>query len=243
MRRLLPDPSPDPLDDDALLETAAFPPASRWVRGVMVASVDGGTVVEGRSRGLSGPADARWFARLRDLPDVVLVGAGTARAEDYAAVHPSEARVGWRAAHGLSPTPPIAVVTGSLALDPASALFRGAAARTILVTTERAARERGAAYEADLVTTPGERVDVAAALDALHARGLRRVSCEGGATLLGQVAAAGRLDEVCLTTSPLVVGGEAPRAAHGPLVLPPQRMRLAALLEDDGSLFARYVRS
>jgi riboflavin biosynthesis pyrimidine reductase len=66
------------------------------------------------------------------------------------------------------------------------------------------------------------------------------VLCEGGPSLLGDVAAAGRLDELCLTISPQLVGGDGPRVAHGPdldVDLSP-----ASLLEADGVLLARYVR-
>jgi riboflavin biosynthesis pyrimidine reductase len=84
-------------------------------------------------------------------------------------------------------------------------------------------------------------VDLAAALDSLAARGLRRVLCEGGPSLLADVAAAGRLDELCVTFSPQLVGGDGPRILHGTeldVVLQP-----ALLLEQDGMLLARYVRA
>ena len=53
------------------------------VRLNMIASVDGATAVDGVSGGLGGPADRRVFGVLRSLADVVLVAAGTVRAEGY----------------------------------------------------------------------------------------------------------------------------------------------------------------
>jgi riboflavin biosynthesis pyrimidine reductase len=65
------------------------------------------------------------------------------------------------------------------------------------------------------------------------------VLVEGGPTLLGAVAAAGVLDELCLTCSPLVVGGDGPRIAHGgPAEL---RLRAAHLLESGGLLLGRWT--
>ena len=54
-----------------------------WVRANMVSSIDGAGSVDGHSAGLSSPPDKQIFALLRAQADVVLVGAGTARAEAY----------------------------------------------------------------------------------------------------------------------------------------------------------------
>jgi riboflavin biosynthesis pyrimidine reductase len=227
MRALL----PEPADEVDLAAAYPYPPGRRWLRANMVASVDGAVTVDGRSGGLSTPADKRVFAVLRGLCDAVLVGAGTVRAEGYGAV---------RAA-----TPVLAVVTGSLDLDPDSALFRDAVARTLLVTTEAAAARRGDAFAAvaDVVTTPGERVDVPAAVEALHRRGLSRLLCEGGPALLAQVAAGGVLDELCLTVAPSLVAGAAGRILAGPVLDPPLPLQLAGVLEEEGTLFTRWTRS
>jgi riboflavin biosynthesis pyrimidine reductase len=238
VRALLPEPSAD-VD----LPTAyAYPPDGPWVRANMVSSVDGAIAVRGRSGGLSSPGDKRVFAALRDLADVVLVAAGTVRAEGYGAVPATPERVARRRSLRRSDVPPIAVVTSSLALDPASALFVDAATPTLVVTTDRAAGERGAAFRdvADLVTTPGDRVDLAMAVRRLVERGLGRVLCEGGPSLLGQLAAADVLDELCLTLSARLVSGDASRCVTGPALDPPVPMRLAGLLEEDGTLFTRW---
>ena len=54
-------------------------------------------------------------------------------------------------------------------------------------------------------------VDLAVAVDDLRSRGYHRVLCEGGPTLLGSVVGHGVLDELCLTISPVLVGGTIPR--------------------------------
>ncbi|HEV8372071.1 MAG TPA: dihydrofolate reductase family protein, partial [Actinomycetota bacterium] len=63
---------------------------------------------------------------------------------------------------------------------------------------------------------------------------------EGGPTLNGQLAAAGLLDELCLTVSPLLVGGDAKRVLAGPLLPVPRELPLRSACEQDGFLFLRY---
>jgi riboflavin biosynthesis pyrimidine reductase len=241
MRRLFPTYA-DAMTDDDLAAAYAYPD-KHWLRANMVASADGAATLAGRSGGLSSPTDKKAFALLRDLCDVVLVGAGTVRAEGYQAVKRSEARIEWRQERGLTAVPAIAVVSGSLDLDPSSGLFVGATERTLVVTTHAAADRRGAEFRdvADLVTTPGEAVDIASAVDQLVERGFRHMLCEGGPRLLAEVAAVGRLDELCLTVSPVLVAGGSPRPLNGIALEPPRSLRLEHLLGDDeGMLFARY---
>ena len=88
-----------------------------------------------------------------------------------------------------------------------------------------------------------ETVDPATALGALAGLGLRRVLTEGGPSLLGRWLEAGVVDELCLTTTPVVVGGDAGRVVSGPPVDAGVRWRLAHLLEDDGTLLARWTRA
>ncbi len=86
MRQLLPFPC-DPVDPAELygdLPSAGMRPA---VRLNMIASIDGATAVAGLSGGLGGPADQALFAVLRSQADVVLVAAGTVRAERGRQVH------------------------------------------------------------------------------------------------------------------------------------------------------------
>jgi riboflavin biosynthesis pyrimidine reductase len=127
VHRLLPSPTARPIDDAALAAEYAYPDASApWVRVNFVASADGAVSVEGRSRPLGSPADRRVFGLLRELADVVLVGAGTVRVEDY--------RGARRPTRGRTTPPPIAVVTGSAELDPGSRLFTDTAVAPIVLT-------------------------------------------------------------------------------------------------------------
>ncbi len=241
VRRLLPGPVRDAVDLDAAYWVDD--PGNQHVRGAMVASADGAAQADGRAGGLSGPADVRLFALLRGHADVLLVGASTVRTEQYAGDQPSPGRRRWRTDRGMAEVPRIAVVTRSCALDPAGPLFTDTLVRPLVVTCSAAPPDRLAmlAKVADIVTVGERSVDVAGALDVLAERGLRRVSCEGGPTLLAQVTAVERLDELSLTVSPLLLAGPARRILSGPLLQVPAHLRLAQVLVDDGFLFLRYL--
>ncbi len=237
---------PKPSNQVDLAAAYAFPDIDApWVRANFVSSVDGAATLGGRSGGLGNDTDRRIFALLRALADVVLVGAGTARAESYG---PAEIAPEWRALRtARAPTPPIAVVSHRLDLDLSAPLFTAAPphARTILLTdsTARAQRRRAAAKVADVIVTGDREVDPAVAIDALAQQGYRRISCEGGPRLLAGLAASGMLDELCLTHSPMLVSGVAPRITNG-LALPvPLDLRVEHLLADGNYLFSRYALS
>jgi riboflavin biosynthesis pyrimidine reductase len=134
------------------------------------------------------------------------------------------------------------VVTRSGALDPAGPLFTDTIVPPLVITCGAAptARLDALAGLADVILAGEEEVEMPAMLDALADRGLRRVGCEGGPTLLAQLTAAGRLDELSLTVSPLLLAGPAPRILSGPPLPAPARLTPTLILEDDGFVFLRY---
>ena len=244
MRRLLPGPAADVTPEEAY---ADHPDAvgRPGVRVNMVASLDGAITIDGRSGGLGGDADLRVFRTLRALADVVMVAAGTLRNEGYGPPElPDEVQAA-RRARGQTRLPRIAVVTRSLGLDWGSRFFAEAPedARPIVVTCAAAPEDarRRAAEVADVVVAGDDRVDLRAALARLGADGVGSVLCEGGPSLNRSLAAAGLLDELCLTVSPLLVGGDGPQMLAGD---PPRAgglpMRLHAAYEEDGFLFLRH---
>jgi riboflavin biosynthesis pyrimidine reductase len=212
----------EPLDVYRDLPLVADRPA---VRLNMIASVDGASSVGGLSGGLGGAADRKVFAALRSLADVVLVAAGTVRAETY---RPANL--------------PIAVVSGALRLDWDTPFFTAATHRPIIVTHRRApAADAMRASKVAEVVVAGEReVDLALAVSLLGERGFAHVLAEGGPSLNGALAAAGLLDELCLTLSPRIGSGDAKRIITGPVLAPPPALTLRTVCEEDGYLFLRY---
>lgn len=213
------------------------------VTAIMVSSLDGAVAAGGAgSQGLSTPADRELFRSLRRAAGVVLVGAGTARDEDYRGVRPRRPTADEPVP---GPPPPVAVVTGSAALDPAAALFTDTVTAPIVLTTAAAPPDRREALRAagaEVAVLP----DLAPGtlLGTLARRGLHAVLCEGGPTLLGALVAADAVDELRLTLVPVLLGGPAGRIAAGPVAAaPPRGMRLAGhTAAGDGTLLLHYVR-
>jgi riboflavin biosynthesis pyrimidine reductase len=226
------------------LDAARRPPPGRpWVLANFVAGLDGAVAVGGRVGPLSNPADKALFKLLRTAADVILVGAGTVRAEGYGPARVPPERREERRARGQAEVPAIAVVTATLQLDWSSPLFAAAEARPIVVTARAADSEavRRAAEVADVIVAGDDRVDLAAALGALAERGTSVVLTEGGPTLLAGLLDLGLLDELCLTLAPFVGGDPGGIVADGALA-DLVGFRLGSVLEEDGHLYLRYLR-
>ena len=241
MRRL----HPDPADSVDLAAAYAVPKRLlRHLRVNMVSSADGAATIEGRVGALTSTADQALLHLLRALADVVLVGAGTIRAEGYGPIRIPDAWQQIRLDRGQQPFPPVAVLTRSLDLDLRAPLFTDATSRPLVLTCAGSPAERRseAAEVADVVVAGEEYVDLASAAEALAERGLVHVLSEGGPQLLSELFSAGLVDELCLALAPLIVGGHDTRITSGPRMSPPTGMELAQVLEEEHFLFLRYVR-
>lgn len=214
----------------------AYPPSDRpYVRASLVQTSDGAlSGPDQRSHSITRPADQRALAMMRRLADVVLVGGNTVRREGMGRRPPSDGSDA-----ELSPDMPVAVVSASLDLDPDASLFTDATTMPYVFTTSTAPPERRNALvpAATIVTAEGHRVPMALVIDTLARDGLTRILCEAGPAILAQLADAGLLDEVCVTTVPERSSWDAPRFDL------PTGMDLAATREEDGLRFDRYVRS
>ncbi len=218
MRRLLPEPAGEISVAEACAAPRPRPPDRPWVEICMVASVDGAAVVGQRSGALSGDADRAMFHGLRSIADVIVVGAGTVRAEGYG----PPAKPGQR----------IGVVSRIGALDLSAPLFTSGAGFLILPET-------APPVSVDSVRAGTDRLDLAGALRQLDAD---IVQVEGGPGLNAELVGADLVDELNLTVSPLLAGGDGPRIVdHATPVV--RRLGIAQLTTADGFLFTRWVRA
>jgi 5-amino-6-(5-phosphoribosylamino)uracil reductase len=216
----------------------------------MVASLDGSVTLRTVSEGLGGPADKRALARVRDACDVILIGAGTARDEEYPPYPGGSARQQRRVAKGLAPRPPVAVVTRTGGLRAGHPLVADPDDPPIMIVA--AADEAGAraalasapaATAIDwLVAGEGE-LDWSAALAGLAARGLPRISCEGGPRVNGALLDAGLVDEAFVTIAPALVGGDGLRLARSAAPARRQELTLVSALVHGDELLLRYRRA
>lgn len=203
------------------------PPRKRWLRLNLVASINGNAAgSDGTSEGLTSRTDRRILGAIRRLSDVVLVGASSVRKEGYF----------------LPKTAPLAIITGSGDLSGHRIPVDVAAGR-VIVLCPPGARDALASSLGDrpvtVITLPGPRISPAEAVAALHRLGHDSIVCEGGPSLAAQLIDADLVDELCLSTSPVLIGTDVP-------VLPGlargEALHLSQLLVDpDGGLYARWV--
>lgn len=249
MRRLVPQPELELSADDLATVVAADPrpaPEHRpWLAVNMVSSIDGSIQLDGRSGGLGGPSDRAMFRALREMPDVILAGAGTVRTEDYGPVVLGEEGRARRRSRGQAGVPRLAVVSAALHLDPAARLFGDPTQRPIVVTCAAAPDEarRRLATVADVLVAGDDTVDLADAMRQLRDVGAEVVLCEGGPTLNAALLEADLVDEWDQTIAPLLVTGSPTRGSAGALPGAVRSLTLRRLLVDDeGMLLARYSR-
>ncbi len=219
--RLLAGPgAPRDLSEDEVA-LAYRPPDGPFLRANMVTTLDGGaTGADGRSGSINDEADHVVFAALRRHADAVVVGAGTAREEGY----------------GPADVP---IVLVSRRAQVPERLRDGGALVVTCASSPGLAQARDLLGEDAVLVLGDDEVDLARLRPALHERGLVSLLCEGGPRLLADLLAADAVDELCLTTVPLLVGGDHPRILSGAGLA--QRARLAGLLESDGTLLARWA--
>ncbi len=187
----------------------------------MVMSIDGSTVVEGRSTLLSNPTDRDVIVALRAAADTIVVGAGTIREQMYTPPSKPGLRVG--------------VVTRTANLDFASPLFTSGSGFLIM---PQDAKKPDCDFAIEIIRAGQGSVDLHAAMAQLPGN---FVQLEGGPMLNASMFDANLVDEINLTISPMVTGADSPRLSNGAPALH-RDYQVAHILEHDGFLFIRYVR-
>ena len=199
-------------------------PETPWLRVNMVSTIDGAATGEsGLTASINNEVDQRVFALLRELADVVVIGAGTARAEGYPPLDV-----------------PLVVVSRSGRVP--EALRDAEPGRVLLATCSHASgldEARAILGDAQVLVLGSHRVDLAQLKRELVDRGFREILCEGGPHLLRDLLDQGVADEVACTFVPRLVSGLHPRITDGPPIDVP--LRLHTLVEEDGTLLGRWL--
>jgi riboflavin biosynthesis pyrimidine reductase len=203
-------------------------PRRQWLRLNFVTTIAGNAAgADGTSDALSNRTDRKVLGVIRRLSDVVLVGASSVRAEGYL----------------LPRTAPLAVITGSGNLTGHRIPAQIDPGRLLVICAESAAdavrSQLPSAADVIPVSAPAGIIPVATAIAALRDRGLASIVCEGGPSLAAQLVNAGLVDELCLTTSPML---DELRLPLFPGTIEGGRLSLAQLLVDESdALYARWM--
>ncbi len=207
----------------------------------MVATADGLITIGGRAGPIGGPGDHAVFHGLRTIVDAVLVGTGTLRVERYGRMVRDAGRRARRAELGLAEDPIGLLISQSGNLPWDAPLFHAPEQHVVIVSHPGHAQvPDGLAARVDLIEVPAP--SPAAALRAVHERfGIRAVLCEGGPTFNRGLLADGVLDELFLTVSAKLAGGDALRIVAGEEIDPPQEMQLLSVARHQSELYLRYA--
>lgn len=182
----------------------------------MISTPDGEIDVNGKSGALGGPADQARLLALRENAAVVLVGAGTVRAEHYRAPSRSDLQ--------------IAVVTRSCDLDFSTSLFTSGAG---IVATTISAPD----VPVKSIRAGHDDVDLAGIIQQLP-KGI--VHVEGGPSLNAALLNNDLVDAINLTFSPRLGGRRGPSFTTP--ILSTRRFEMASLETRDSFVFVRYER-
>lgn len=190
-----------PLSLYAPLLTTPVSSEGCFVLGRIAQSLDGRiATLSGASFWISGPEDILHTHRLRALFDVVLVGAGTVRADDPLLTT--------RACSG--PSPVRVVLDPNFRLGVEHKVFNDGRRTLIFVAEDQAAPDRHGCAEVLRVPRALAGLDLASVLQTLAQRGLKRVFVEGGGLTVSRFLAAGLLERLHVTLAPLLLGGGIP---------------------------------
>ena len=167
------------------------------VVGQIGQSIDGRiATVTGHSKYINGPAGLAHLHRLRALVDAVLIGIGTAVADDPLLTV--------RRCAGPSPARIILDPRGRL--PPAAKVLNEDGIRRLVITAEGVRPKLPEGVEIVEIATRNGEIAPTAILAALRERGLARVLIEGGAHTVSRFIAAGCLDRLHVMMAPIMLG-------------------------------------
>jgi riboflavin-specific deaminase-like protein len=181
---------------------------------------------------------------LRSRADAVIVGAGTVRHDGFPVLVRDRTVRRKRTASGLPPHPVNVVLSRALDMPLARAIFKRDDTRRIVYTTRLATQARVKRFGrvAEVVVLRGKSISPTTVLRDLRRRGIKRVLLEGGGELHFAFAKERVVDEVYVTLTPRLIGGDAPSLLDGTGFLKDDHpeLELVSTRRVGDELFLRY---
>jgi riboflavin biosynthesis pyrimidine reductase len=205
----------------------------------MISTTDGRASLGGRTEAISSDTDRALFHSLRAQVDAVMVGTATIAIERYGPLARRPEVRARRAALGLAESPACVTASRSMELPVDTPLF-GDPESHVIVLTNSDREPPPCPCRLTVERFPGPELDMTAAMMRLRERhGIRAILHEGGPTLLAAMLEPGLVDELFLTMSPLLVGGDEPSLLEGSALTRPLRLELLSVLAEESYLYLR----
>lgn len=232
--------------DPTQLLGPVLPPSVPQLRLLAVMTASGAATIDGTSRSLGNSIDSELLNLLRVWSDAVLVGGGTARAENYFGVKCTDEDKAKRRARGQAEVPPLAIITNSFDFDVNTQLFYDTEVPPLFLAPQQRVDDPALEERREALRAAGGRIlstgdgSAHAILGALRAKGFNRIACEGGPGLYGMLLSAGLGDILHLTIDPTLQGNvEKPLFGGGgdyTVSLQVEDVRVS----EDSMMFVRY---
>ncbi|QGU07566.1 5-amino-6-(5-phosphoribosylamino)uracil reductase [Corynebacterium occultum] len=200
-------PRPETLPPEELLGPLPGP-ATAEVRAVAIATLNGAAALGGNTQAMGNATDSVFFHAVRAWSDVILVGAGTVREENYGGVILSEDQRQDRLNIGQDVLPQIAVLTRSLSLNPAARFFTEATSTPLLLVPHATFADPALASQKQALLAAGAEIidcgdgGMRTVLETLRFHGFKRVDLEGGPRAFAEMFAEDLIDVFHLTIEP-----------------------------------------
>jgi 5-amino-6-(5-phosphoribosylamino)uracil reductase len=184
--------------------------------------------------------------KLRAQADAVLIGAGTLKADGFPLLVRTPEVRRRRTGRGLDPHPVNVLLSRSLAIPVRRKFFSHPGTRKLVYTTRSAPAKKQSrlAKYAEVITVSGRDSFLKQVMANLSGRGIKKLLVEGGGELNFAFFQAGLVNELYLTVTPRIIGGEgAPTVVDGRGFLKHNhiKLHLRSVKRIGSELFLRYL--
>lgn len=237
-------PQPEKILDLSLLPSLYSWPEKPWIRANMVQTLDGSVQdLLGSTELITNDIDKSVFRTLRQLSDVIIVGAKTVKTNKYQDIKISEQNKNLRKKLKLKDIPRLAVISNNLSIEKDFFInWKDNLAPLIYTHKENQSKIGNFKDLAEIVFCGKNQVDLKAVKKDLIQRSFTRILCEGGPTLLNSMFQSNLIDELDLTVQVKLSHLKDPlKIAQGMLLKPVVNLKPIQIIQHEKTLLLRYL--